>query len=663
MSFVRRFQNWPGTANLALIEGVAIIDLPPPGAITGVNSGIAAMIGEFTDCSSILSVDNTGTVSARYQAIAVQGSQMLFSLFGGFDSTLGNFGSQCGNGFVELRNKVFAGGQIVLVPINIASNKACRFWRELPPNRAAATPSPFPPMQPAVVNAGRTFTTSTPYQLNTCKTISFAGTAAYSYGINGDTVTGTSGGSQHFTRNAGSFITDNVNVGDILVFGTVVTPIAGVAADAGGTYRILARNSATNLTIERLDAHAFSFAGTTSHDLPWRIHHAICADTGNTAISDIAGYSIPVRPLTHEIAFDEPLAPTTAIGSGSTLYGLTGITHPTEAIAYDATIQAANVATSGSDNLMAEYQKAFDCLLAEEVPANLPSLLWSARKYSEISAMGQAHVVQSSSQGHGRMWFASPPLDAVATVSDVITSATDGVAVYPSRDERRVYSWPGVQTLVPEALAAALVGSDGNTYSNGLIDTGFDGWEVAVASNLNPERSIGEEIAPATDVLAPVLGFQRGAPKLTMDDYISLKQLGVSAPFQDKVIGMVVQSAVTTSLTVGQTQINRRRMADYIEDSLSVLMKPFVKRLLTESLKDVILSTVAAFLIGLKKPSNPDDQRIQDYAIDNTSLNTPALAAAGIYALSVRVETLATADVIVLQCSVGKGVLTITAGA
>ena len=662
MSFVRRFQTWPGTANLALIEGVAIIDLPAPGALTGVNTGIAAMIGEFPDCSTILSVDSTGTVSASYRAVAVQGSQVLAALFGGFDASLGNFGSQCGNGFTELRNKVFAGGQLVIVPINIASSKACRFWRQLPPNRSAVAPSPFPPMQPAVVSAGRTFSSATPYQLNLCKTINFASTAAYSYGTNGDTVTGSVGATQHFTRNAGSFITDNVRAGDILVFGTVVTPAAAAAADAGGTYRILAINSATNVTIERLDGLTFSFAGTSAHALPWRIHHANCADTGATALDDAAGYTVPVRTLTHTIAAAAALSPVLQPAAGSTLYGLSGITHPDDTISYDAAIQAANVATSGGDSLMAEYQKAFDCLLAEEVPANLPSLLWSARKFSEISAMGQAHVLQSSAQGHGRQWFSCPPLDGVTSVAAVITDS-DGVATFPSRDERRVYAWPGVQTLVPEALGVALPGSDGNVYSNGVVDTGFDGWEVAVATNLNPERSIGEEIAPATDVLAPVIGFQRGAPKLTIDDYISLKQLGVSAPFQDKIVGMVVQSAVTTSLVAGETQINRRRMADYIEDSLASLMKPFVKRLLTESLKDVILSTVAAFLIGLKKPANPDDQRIADYAIDADSLNTPELSAAGIYAMSIRVEMLSTADVIVLQCSVGKGVLTITAGA
>lgn len=659
MSFVRRFQSWPGTENLALIEGVAIIDTPAPGNITGVNSGIAAMIGEFPDCSSILAVDNTGTVSAAYRAVEVRGSQVLAALFGGFDSTLGNFGSQCGNGFAELRNKVFAGGRIVIVPINIASTKASRFWRELPPNRNNSTPAPFPPMQPAIVAAGRSFTSVTPYTLNICKQISFASTAAYAYATNGVLANvGSNATTGTFTRASGSFLTNNVKIGDIIVIGDVATPAASTDA-RGGTYRILSVY-ATTLTVERLDGGLFDWHAGTS--LAWRVHGYACADTGNTALSDSAGYNVPVRTLSHAIVAASALAPVLVPAVGSTLVGLSGKTHPDDSTTYDAAIQSENVITSGSDTLMAEYQKAFDCLLAEEVPANLPSLLWSARKFSEISAMGQAHVTQAASQGHGRMWFGSPPLDSITSLSDVITGA-DGVSTYPSRAERRVYPWPAVQTLVPEAMGTGIAGSDGNTYSDGVIDTGFDGWEVAVASNLNPERSIGEEIAPATDVLAPVIGFSRGALKLTMDDYISLKQLGVSAPFQDKVIGMVVQSAVTTSLTVGETQINRRRMADYIEDSLAVLLKPFSKRLLTESLKDVIFATVVSFLSGLKKPANPDDQRIEDYAVDADSLNTAALSQAGIYALGIRVETLATADVIALQCSVGKGVLTITAGA
>jgi hypothetical protein len=45
--FIRRFTSDPGNSTLLDIESVNILDLAPPGVITGVGSGTALLVGEF----------------------------------------------------------------------------------------------------------------------------------------------------------------------------------------------------------------------------------------------------------------------------------------------------------------------------------------------------------------------------------------------------------------------------------------------------------------------------------------------------------------------------------------------------------------------------------------------------------------------------------------
>ena len=50
--FIRRYGNFPGTETITLIEGVVIVDLPPPGSITGLSTGTVGLVGEFADAVS-----------------------------------------------------------------------------------------------------------------------------------------------------------------------------------------------------------------------------------------------------------------------------------------------------------------------------------------------------------------------------------------------------------------------------------------------------------------------------------------------------------------------------------------------------------------------------------------------------------------------------------
>ena len=46
-----------------VIEGVVIVDLPPPGSVEGVDTGVAALVGEFADMGAATDVDGSGIVT------------------------------------------------------------------------------------------------------------------------------------------------------------------------------------------------------------------------------------------------------------------------------------------------------------------------------------------------------------------------------------------------------------------------------------------------------------------------------------------------------------------------------------------------------------------------------------------------------------------------
>jgi len=244
------------------------------------------------------------------------------------------------------------------------------------------------------------------------------------------------------------------------------------------------------------------------------------------------------------------------------------------------------------------------------------------------------------------------------TLATVLDTADPGVGA--NRDQRLDYAWPGIQHSVPEAVGFVIATADGGTTTDGILDEPSDGYLAAVESNLPAERNPGQAAAPVPAVLAPILGLQRGAPKLNLASYVALRAAGVAAPRRDKTTGFIFQSGITTSLLGGEKNIARSRMADFVEDSIAQRLVQFAKLPLTDQLRDAEFGEVEAFLNELKSPNNPAAQRIADYSVDDTSGNTPDLAARGINVIIVAVRTLATQDFIVLQTNIGEGVVITT---
>lgn len=657
--FIRRYGYFPGIETITLIEGVIIVDLPPPGAVNGVSTGVVAMTGEFPDMTYGTAVDGTGAVTTKARPVEVTSAQDMLDKVGGFDETLGNVGNNGGNGFISLRNKKYS--RLVLVPVNLASAGAGRLWRDLPTNLSATQATPVVPLQGGVVSAGREFRSST-NRVRLGKRSTFTALGHFKNGVDGAVTSAGAAATQTFNSAGGGFLTAYnggvIKKGMLLVVGVISA--SGAQGANAATYRVTADAvSATALVVEKLDGSNFDW--TTGTALAYRIHPETDGDTGgtggvNSKLSDTSGYTIPCRPIDATIAAATSCAPTLVPAAGTAtswdpLSGLTLRSHQSNGFVYDANVQAPNAANHASIDAL--YLTAIDGLLGDQAPQRDANIVFSSRASSAIRSKLKSHVLTAASQGVGRSAVVSPSLQTVS-LATVIGDSDPGVGA--NRDERVWFSWPGEQTFVPEAVGFSFTTAEALTTTDGLIDVAADGRLAALLSNLPPERNPGQAAAPVPEIMSTVAALQRGLPTLGMAEYMQLRAAGICGLRFDRTSGFIFQSGVTSSLISGMKNINRRRMADFIEDSVAQRLVQFTKLPLTPSLKDTITGEIDAFLNGLLSLNNPAAQRISGYTIDDVSGNTPDLESRGVYVVIAKVRTLATADFIVLQAEVGEGV-------
>ena len=647
MSFIRRFSSMPSAQTISQIEGIVIVDALPPTPIAGVSTGVVGAVGEFADMTHAVSVDGTGNVATKPQPYEIETAQDMANNFGGWDASIGDFGGDDGNGFAMLDGKRFS--RLVICPVNLASPKGVRVWRELPTNTASG--QPLSPVQPATAFAGDEFKLGND-RVKLAKTVNFAADLAFASGIDG--AQGDNSGPAPegtFQSASATFIASGVKVGDALVLG-----VEGSGIGAPGTYRITAVLGETQIKVEKLDGADFTWTAAAS-PLPWRIHPGRTIDsTPGYLHGQPAGYMLPARPLDASIAAYATLDPT--VTAAGVLTGLQMGIHP-DGLAYDADIQAENAVTTSE--LEALYSECFDALLTDAYPARDVSVLIAARTSTAIRSAMKTHVLTASSQGRGRVAVIAPAVDVVS--KDVAVGNTaDGVGY--NRDERVIYCWPGVQAVNAAAKnrQSLVKKADGTYTSEGLLDVRSDAYMASILSNLASERNPGQASDPVPLCLDSAKSFQSGLPGagFSMTDYINFRQYGVAAIRFERGATKTFQSGITTSLDAQRKNINRRRMADEIQDSLAQIYEKYNKLPLTLPLKTTIDSETTAYLASLLSATDPSAQRIEAYSVDSKSGNTPELNAAGIYVVVVKVRMLGMSDAIVLQAEVGPTV-TVTA--
>lgn len=302
----------------------------------------------------------------------------------------------------------------------------------------------------------------------------------------------------------------------------------------------------------------------------------------------------------------------------------------------------------------AAYDTAIESTMDLNSIAREANIFWSARQSNAVRRKLRQNAIDASALGMvGRVVCIRPPMGTSKATAQS-TSAEPGVGA--TRDQRVFYCFPQARTMVPIIARRGIGGGTGFT-ADGNVDVGADGFLASVLSQLNPEQNPGEETSFMTAVVSTeskVLANQ----KLTMADYTNFKKSGIVALRVENGVA-VFQSGVTSvdpTVNPGLKNINRRRMADFIEDSIAQRSKGFGKKLNTPARRLALVGEVREFLQTLLSRDDPSRQRIAGFTVDVKSGNTATTLAQGIYRITVRVRTLSTLDSIVIAATVGETV-------
>lgn len=285
----------------------------------------------------------------------------------------------------------------------------------------------------------------------------------------------------------------------------------------------------------------------------------------------------------------------------------------------DGTVVAADYTGTGKAlELVNGYKGIGVCFVAEPTSALYPAI--------------KAKIATLAALVSDRMWLMGADAESTA----LATVKTDAASF---RSDRIFYLHNHAYTLDPEASAEVL--------------TRPESWAASVLSQTDVDIHPGEE-----DCKVYTAGIRRlYNESLTREDYIGLKDAGVSSFERDE--GVALVSAVTTSITPGKEQVTRRRMADYIQLGLAGFLKYSVKKKNLASRRMANKAAVSAWLRDLASSERVVDSSatgVPQFEVDTEKLNTDAQRAAGVEKLLVRVKLIGHMLYLVLETEIGTGV-------
>jgi hypothetical protein len=343
-------------------------------------------------------------------------------------------------------------------------------------------------------------------------------------------------------------------------------------------------------------------------------------------------FAVKVRP-----ANDIGTAPTAGIGTVTTLvdaptFAQLSVTNP---VALTAALTAAQ--------LDARYQAALNATLAVSSPAASASfLLVSMIGSPALTGAAEQNVISASNNGlFGRKLITSEMLGA--------TQATAQANALGFDEDRVYFTWPGLQTIIPEIALVGVEGGSGFT-ADGVIDVPAMGLLASICSLLPPEENPGQ----ATRFSSAFFALDSLAPTLDITNYKALRAAGVCAPFLDTETGMEFQSGVTTSQAPGRKEIARRNMADFIQDSSAQLARKYSKKMNKTSNRDAFQGEIDAFLGNLQQVDRPEASRIAAWS--TKYVETAAQRAQGIAILRMQVQLYSSLLAIVIDTEIGENV-------
>jgi hypothetical protein len=380
------------------------------------------------------------------------------------------------------------------------------------------------------------------------------------------------------------------------------------------------------------------------------------------AASGPGPYPVPVRPATDD---DLTVSTTSAVATVVQVNPLTTIPIDSYAVTNPLVVGAALTEAA----IDAAYITAINATLnSQDGVSNTINLLWSARQSNAVRQQLLSNVQTVGDNGgagvFGRLAFVRPPIGTLAAAAESSVSQP-GVGMYSY--QRVVYNYPGIQQTMPNIATIGLAGGTGFT-ANGIITVGLDGYAVCICSSLPPEDNPGQLQAVTGAALGLEPNVNGGVP-FQISDYINFKASGICAGKMSS--GTLILQSGCTSVNPqafpSLVPISRRRMADFIQDSIATSLDPFSKSLMTLQARQAIIAMVRTFMLGLLSPQNLNQQRISGFFLDG---KTPNLAPAGgvaptslgIFRFLLLVQTIPSIDSLVIDSSIGNSVVTVQTG-
>jgi len=216
----------------------------------------------------------------------------------------------------------------------------------------------------------------------------------------------------------------------------------------------------------------------------------------------------------------------------------------------------------------------------------------------------------------------------------VATETADLTTDITTRSDRIIWCFNSPYTLDPET---------------GLeLARGPHEWMACVLTNNDVDIHPGAR--QTADQLA---GIKRlSSETLTRADLIALRAAGICT--LEKLSGLFLfRSGVTTDLTTGKTEITRRRSADFLQLSAADKLREFVKAKNTIEAR----AQIAGLLVGFSQSLRDQQRVVEQFAIDQESVNTEAQRAQGVEKVLWRVKLIGHILHLVLETEIGTGVV------
>lgn len=196
------------------------------------------------------------------------------------------------------------------------------------------------------------------------------------------------------------------------------------------------------------------------------------------------------------------------------------------------------------------------------------------------------------------------------------------------------------------------------TVVDGLkVFTSPASWYASILSQTAP--NVDPAYAGNTQFLAGVTGIKR---LLSRQDYINLMAAGISAFEFDGDIGFKIKSGIVTQIAnSSKVTVLRRRMADYLTNSIGRFLKVYQNDVNSQSKRDNVKSAILNFdrsqeQLGIL-PTDAEVQNGKAKIVDIKSLNTNDSIAQGKFYIVYKRRIFSSMRFIVLKAEIGESVV------